>query len=409
VAVTVIGSTPVTLTLSDVVATTAGVSRNFTVTAKDSYGQVASGYTGTVFFTSTDVQAGLPASYTFTKGDAGSHTFTVTFKTSGIQSVTAADRDNSTILASSSVVVSPAAFTTLAVSDFTATTAGVAKTFSVSARDAYGNVVTSFTDPIGFNRAHWQDTLPVAYSFTAADAGVHTFSATLKFADSNSYISATDTKRWISGTQSGIAVSPAAMVGFAESRPTPLVAGASAPIVVTAVDAFGNAIPSYRGSVRLTSSDRQAILPADYTFTSSDAGSHSFAVSLKTAGTQSVTAIDSAATNLTGITWIGVNPAAATTLVIAGLPSAVTAGVMNSITVIAKDAYGNKATGYTGTVALVSNDAQAILPAEYLFTASDAGVHTFTFAAMTVGQQSLVPIDTNLVSIISTASWLTVI
>ena len=44
---------------------------------------MATNYTGTVHFTSTDSQAGLPGNYTFTSGDNGVHTFTngITFKT----------------------------------------------------------------------------------------------------------------------------------------------------------------------------------------------------------------------------------------------------------------------------------------------------------------------------------------
>ena len=64
-------------------ATTAGVANTFTVTVRDTIGQVATGYTGTVYFSSSDVQAGLPASYTFTAADAGVHTFTATFRTAG--------------------------------------------------------------------------------------------------------------------------------------------------------------------------------------------------------------------------------------------------------------------------------------------------------------------------------------
>src|SRR6185437_11915762 len=72
-------------------ATTAGAAQSFTVTVKDAFGNFATGYTGTVAFGSSDVQAGLPASYTFTAADAGVHTFTATLKTAGTQSVTVKD------------------------------------------------------------------------------------------------------------------------------------------------------------------------------------------------------------------------------------------------------------------------------------------------------------------------------
>src|SRR5262249_1561715 len=71
--------------------TTAGVAGNLTVTLKDPYGNIANGYRGTVHFTSSDAKAVLPASYTFTAGDAGVHTFNATLKTAGTQSITVKD------------------------------------------------------------------------------------------------------------------------------------------------------------------------------------------------------------------------------------------------------------------------------------------------------------------------------
>jgi hypothetical protein len=42
------------------------------------------------------------------------------------------------------------------------------------------------------------------------------------------------------------------------------------------------------------------VLPADYTFTAADAGSHTFGITLKTAGTQSLTAADTTSSSVTG-------------------------------------------------------------------------------------------------------------
>ncbi len=42
-------------------------------------------------FSSSDAQAGLPSSYTFTAADAGVHTFSATLKTAGSQSITVKD------------------------------------------------------------------------------------------------------------------------------------------------------------------------------------------------------------------------------------------------------------------------------------------------------------------------------
>src|SRR5207248_189967 len=59
-------------------------------------------------------------------------------------------------------------------------------------------------------------------------------------------------------------------------------------------------------------------------------------------------------------------------------PATATAGSSFSVTVSALTASGGVDAGYTGTVHLTSTDGQAVLPADYAFTAADAGTHTFT-------------------------------
>src|SRR5258708_5675678 len=83
-----------------------GVAFSVTVTALDAYGNIATGYLGTIHFTSSDHNAILPSNYTFVAGDAGVHTFTVTFKNSGTQTLTATDTRTGSIKGSASVRVS---------------------------------------------------------------------------------------------------------------------------------------------------------------------------------------------------------------------------------------------------------------------------------------------------------------
>ncbi|HWS16978.1 MAG TPA: hypothetical protein VN223_03150, partial [Candidatus Elarobacter sp.] len=66
-------------------------------------------------------------------------------------------------------------------------------------------------------------------------------------------------------------------------------------------------LANYAGTVHFTSSDTQAILPADYTFLSSDAGFHQFTFTLKTLGSQTITATDTRSGGFSGITNITVN------------------------------------------------------------------------------------------------------
>jgi hypothetical protein len=70
-----------------------GTPLTITITAQDNFLNTATGYTGTVSLTSSDPQATLPNTYTFTAADHGTHTFTngLTFWTTGAETVTATD------------------------------------------------------------------------------------------------------------------------------------------------------------------------------------------------------------------------------------------------------------------------------------------------------------------------------
>ena len=63
--------------------------------------------------------------------------------------------------------------------------------------------------------------------------------------------------------------------------------------------ANNNVATSYRGTVHFTSTDTAAVLPANYTFVAGDAGVHTFNVTLKTAGSRTVTATDTGTATIT--------------------------------------------------------------------------------------------------------------
>ncbi len=384
----------------------AGAAGSATVTALDAYGNTATGYSGTVHFTSSDAKAVLPANATLS---AGVGTFSVTLRTAGTQSVTATDTGNSSITGTQSgIVVNPAAAKTLVVSGLTTPrTAGTTGSIRVTALDAYGNRVHSYLGTVHFTSSDAKAKLPANYKFTAADAGTHVFSGTviLKTAGTQS-VTATDTvTKTIKGSQTGIVVKAAAVKTLVVSGlTTPRTAGTTGSIRVTAVDAYGNRVHSYLGTVHFSSSDAKAKLPANYKFTATDAGTHVFvgAVILKTAGTKSVTATDTKTATIKGSqTGIVVKAAAVKTLVVSGLTTPRTKGVAGSIRVTAVDAYGNRVSSYRGTVHFTSSDAKAKLPANYKFTAADNGTHVFvgTVILKTAGTQSVTATDTKTASI----------
>ena len=93
------------------------------------------------------------------------------------------------------------------------------------------------------------------------------------------------------------------------------------------------------------------------------------------AGSYTVTAV---AVGASPVTFSLTNtPGAATHFVLSG-PTSVASGTAFNITVTAFDAYGNRATGYRGTIKFSSSDKDAVLPDKQTFTVADTGTHTFT-------------------------------
>src|SRR5262249_14700036 len=159
-------------------------------------------------------------------------------------------------------------------------------------------------------------------------------------------------------------------------------------VVVSAVDRFGNVGTGYTGTVHFASSDPLAVLPADYTFTAADAGSHTFTATLETAGTQTLSVTDTANPAFSSRALITAFTVVPASFEIFYAPTT-TAGAAYSFTAVALTATGGLATGYTGTVHFSSSDARAALPADYTFTAADGAIHTFTATLKTAGTQSI--------------------
>jgi hypothetical protein len=168
--------------------------------------------------------------------------------------------------------------------------------------------------------------------------------------------------------------------------PSPARAGSIHTYTVTALDAYGNTVTDYQGTVHFQSTDPRAILYDDYTFTADDAGRHTFfaAVTLFQAGFQTLTVEDLQDTTLKATGTIFVQPASVASFdVVAAGP--VHAGEPFDLTVTARDAYGNVVTDYQGTVSLSSSFKTDNLPKSYAFTAGDAGSHTFSVIADDAG------------------------
>jgi sugar lactone lactonase YvrE len=160
IAVTGVSAYVYTATLTLPSAATAGAAISGSLTVNNPL----QAYTGTVKFTSTDPQAVVPANYTFSTADAGSHAVSVTFKTAGPQCVTVTDTTDPTV-------------TSTACSQVSASTAAKVSVFSgnnqtVNVGTAYPqHLVALVTDAYG----NPVQTAPVTFSIVAGSAASGTF------------------------------------------------------------------------------------------------------------------------------------------------------------------------------------------------------------------------------------------
>lgn len=188
-------------------APVAGVAAAFTVNARDLFNNLATSYSGTVHVASSDSQATLPADFTLS---AGTGSAAATFRTSGVQTLTATDTVTSMSgTGNFAVSAGPATHFTLTLPATVAP--DVAFNFDVMAKDAFENANASYTSTLHFTSSDAGATLPADGTLTN---GQGTFSATLRIAHSDTSITATDTMdASITGTGQ-VATTPVTLQSF---------------------------------------------------------------------------------------------------------------------------------------------------------------------------------------------------
>jgi hypothetical protein len=300
---------------------TAGTAFTMTVTAQDQYNNTATSYTGSVQFTSSDGAATLPhdpmtpvpADYTFTAAESGTHTFTngVTLNTVGSQTITATDTATAitgTATVNVSVLIQATQFAVTP--PVTTTTAGSTFSITVTAQDASGNAADSYRGTVHFTSTDTRTgvVLPGDYTFTAADNGVHTFTGVRLVTAGPQSVTATDSVSTTITGGAAVTVNPAAATHLVVGAPSSVRVNVAFTITVTAVDNFGNTATGYRGTVRFTSSLKQTKLPSAYSFTTADGGVHTFTndVAFTRIGNATLTASDRNNGSVTGSTAIAV-------------------------------------------------------------------------------------------------------
>ena len=334
------------------------------MTAYDQFGNVATGYTGTVRFTSNDPQAVLPASYTFTATDAGTHhTFSATLNTVGIQSITATDSVTATITGSTSVTVNPL----------------TSAVFIKQDTNTQGNWIGAYGSQ-GFNIIGDATSYPSYSTVTAAGETYQTWVA-----------STTDSRALENAGGSGrIAASWYANTSFTVN--VNLTDGQPHDVTLYILDWAG--IAGRSEQIQITSAATKAVLDTQ-TITNFSGGvylqwelSGSVVITVKGLGLRKAL--------LSGLFFDPPSTSGAAIpdlLNISSSPTTDTTGAGQSFTVTAFSPNRGTDTHYTGTIHFTSSDPQAVLPASYTFTATDAGTHTFSATLNTVGIQSITATD----------------
>ncbi|MGA3056475.1 MAG: hypothetical protein ABSE70_00345 [Candidatus Limnocylindrales bacterium] len=316
-----------------------GAATSVTITGQDDYASLDTTYTGTIHFSSTDISASLPGDYPFTTGsgqDNGTHTFTngVTFETVGTWTLTATD---------------------------TVTSGITGTTGDISVKLAQTITFAALADKR-------TDQMPITVSATASSGLDVSFTSATPLVCAESGTNGTT----ITLVAAGTCTINADQAGDSTYDQAPRVTRSFAiNTALTQTISFGPLADKTADDAPFAVS-ATASSGLDVTFTSATtgvctvSGTNGTTVTLHTLGTCTINAnqagdstYDPADQVPQSFNIFNITPATAAKLVITGSGSQ-TAGASQNLTITAKDASGNTATGYVGAKDLTFSGAGSI-------------------------------------------------
>lgn len=339
---------PVTLTAGDSLGAAADY---LLVTLQDSYGNVKTDFTGTLSFSSSDVQAVYPAAYSFTAGDLGSKRFPrdlFRLKTAGNQTFTAQAGGYTQKL--DPILVTSDLIRSFTLSAGTTQTAGGAFNVTVSnARDKYNNAASGVVEisatagggaaPNG--QLATLTAIPVSNgSGLAAQILVKTETVLLR---GRALDGSTELARY---DLPAITVKPGALGSLELSGlPASIPVKTTFPgaVTVTAFDRFGNLKTDYSGTVHFSSSAAVASLPPDKVFTNTAQFSFVGAFSISTPGLQTITVRDLSASPVVATTSNPIDVSALLITALSATPTKVSQGQSGILVAMGLENYGASA------------------------------------------------------------------
>ena len=146
-----------------------------------------------------------------------------------------------------------------------------------------GGFLLTYGGTVHFTSSDPKAVLPADYTFNFADAGAHTFVATLNTPGPQTITVTDPSSPFLTGSGDYSVNNPAAT--FTMAMPGNAVPGTAIPVFVTARGQSNQVATSYTGTIHFTSTDSGAVLPADTTLVN---GTGSFVVTFNTAGFQTL-------------------------------------------------------------------------------------------------------------------------
>jgi hypothetical protein len=367
------------------------------VALQDAAGNVATTVTAPITIAIANNPRGGTLSGTRTMSTVnGVATFSdLTIDKSGVAYTLAASSSSLTGATSSAFNVSAAAPAALVLtSEPTDTEAGLTifPDVVVEARDAFGNHTPAFTGNV---------TITLVASGTAPPLmGTSSKNASNGSASFDDLVVEKAGVYSLLATSTGLTPAPSAAFEVfpgdvdhltLTGAPTSVVAGTEFALTVTARDRFENLVTAYFGTVHFSSTDAQAVLPADYGFLLTDAGTRTFEhLQLRTVGSQAQTIVvtDTVLGSVRAEAHILVTPAAASKLVYAVHPANVNVRTpfATAVRVAVQDPFNNAATASTAAITIAASPASGALSGTSTVNAT-AGTGIATFGDLSLANE----------------------
>ena len=181
---------------------------------------------------------------------------------------------------------------------------------TLSVQGESGINLVAYQNTVHFNSSDPAAKLPADYTFTLADAGVHTFVMNLNTLGTQT-ITVSDTRfpEYQGSTSEPVFVPTA--VKFQVAGPATATAGSPVSLLVTAMDSINNVMNGYSGTIHFSSTDPAAVLPANSKLTN---GLGTFSVTFNSLGAQSISATDVTNKAISGSSTMNVSASPSTSI-----------------------------------------------------------------------------------------------